>query len=115
MYGYDSWAGFTGTGTAALSKATKKLSFTINGTTYSAKGSGAAIASCGGGEIGFSVAGTVKAPKADKGQSVSLVACLGAVTGTELTSYTNFLLDLDGPGFVTTAQIEPAYSSLTIG
>jgi hypothetical protein len=114
MYGYGSWSNFETEGTSSIQKALKKLSFTINGIAYSTKTTGAADISCAGGEVGFSVTGTVSAPKQDKGQSAVLDACLGAVTGTGLNSPETFSNNIGGPGTVATATLDPATSTVEI-
>jgi len=111
---FNSWSGFIAQGTTAVAKDTKKLTINVNGITYSIKGTGATVAATCGSEVGYTITGAVKAPKNDKGQTVNLTACLGAVTGTGLSSYTNFVLNLNGPGVLATAQIDPATSTLSI-
>jgi hypothetical protein len=115
-YGYDSWSNFTTGGTTAIQKALKKLNFTLNGIAYETKTTSASqvVFNACGSEVGFQLNGTVAAPKQDKGQSSQLIACLGAVTGTGLTSYTNFFDDYNGPGTVATAQIDPSVSTVEI-
>ncbi len=115
-YGYDSWNNFETGGTTAIQKALKKLSFTINGIAYSTKTTSSAevVEGACGDEVGFAITGTVSAPKADKGQSAVLTACLGAVTGSGETSSANFFDDIGGPGTVTSAQIDPAHSTVAI-
>jgi hypothetical protein len=113
-YGYGSWSNFETEGTASIQKALKSLSFTINGINYSSKTSSAADIGCAGGEVGFSVTGTISAPKADKGQSAVLDACLGTVTGTGLNSPHTFSNNIEGPGTVATATLDPATSTVEI-
>ncbi len=115
-YGYGSWANFENSGTASIQKALKKLSFTINGIAYQSKTTSAATVVGGacGSEAGFQLNGTIKAPKQDKNQPVVLVACLGASTGTGLTSTSNFALNAFGPGTVTSSQIDPTTSTIQI-
>lgn len=115
-YGYDSWTNYANSGASTLQKAVKKLSFTINGIAYSSKTTSAAAYSCSGGEVGFKVTGTVSAPKADKGQSAVLIACLGATTGTGTSSncQASFVNCVYGPGYVATAKIDPTTSSIAI-
>jgi hypothetical protein len=115
-YGYDSWANFENSGSAAIAKALKHLSFTINGIAYSSKTASAATVVGGacGSEAGFQLNGAISAPKPDKGQTVVLVACLGVSTGTGLTSYTNFAANAFGPGTVTSAQIDASTSTIKI-
>jgi hypothetical protein len=114
--GWDSWGDFAATGTASVLKSTKKLNFTINGIPYAVKNTAASAVSCAGGEVGFQITGTVKAPKNDKGQTDTLTACLGAVTGTDLVGpdFQNNLFAPE-PTTVATAQIDPATSSVAIG
>jgi len=57
----------------------------------------------------------VAAPKADKGQSAVLDACLGAVTGTGLNTPATFSNNVGGPGTVATATLDPATSTVAIG
>ncbi len=114
--GYDSWNNFATGGTASLQKATKKLSFTINGITYTTKSTSASATGCSGGEVGFKVVGTVKGPKNDKGQTATLTACLGSTTGTGTTAacQANFAKCINGPGTVQTTQLDPATSRVDI-
>jgi|HubBroStandDraft_6_1064221.scaffolds.fasta_scaffold07093_3 hypothetical protein len=114
-YGYGSWSNYASSGASTIQKATKKLSFTVNGVTYKTKTTSATAVGCAGGEAGFKVVGTISSPKAQKGQPSTFTACLGAVTGTGLTSYTNFVANFNGPGTVATAQIDPATSTLVLG
>jgi hypothetical protein len=116
--GWDSWGDFAATGTASVLKSTKKLNFTINGIPYATKNTAASVHSCAGGEEGFQITGTVKAPKNDKGQTDTLTACLGQVTGTDLQGSTPYMfqnqLFAPEPTTVATAQIDPATSSVAI-
>jgi hypothetical protein len=114
-YGYDSWANFASGGTASIQKALKSLSFTVNTIAYSSKitTSSEVVDGACGSEVGFQLGGTVSAPKVDKGQAVSLLACLGTVTGTGLSGST-FASNIGGPGTVATAQIDPSVSVLKI-
>jgi hypothetical protein len=114
-YGYGSWANFASGGTSSIQKALKDISFTINGINYESKTSSSAEISCAGGEFGFSVTGSISAPKVDKGQSAVLTACLGAVTGTGLNSPATFSNNIGGPGTVATATLDPATSTVAIG
>jgi hypothetical protein len=113
-YGYGSWSNFESTGTSSIQKALKTIHFTINGIAYETKTSSAAAIGCAGGEVGFSVSGTVAAPKVDKGQTAVLDACLGAVTGTGLNSPQTFANNIGGPGTVATATLDPATSTVAI-
>jgi len=64
-YGYDSWSNFESGGVASVQKSLKKLTFTINGITYSTKTTSAAIdGSCANGEVGFLITGTAYSPVA---------------------------------------------------
>ena len=114
-YGYGSWANYVSSGSSSIAKATKKLSFTVNSVLYKTKTTSATAVGCSGGEAGFKVVGTISSPKAQKGQPSTFTACLGAVTGAGLTSYTNFVANVNGPGTVATAQIDPATSTLVLG
>ena len=116
-YGYDSWSNFESGGVASVQKSLKKLTFTINGITYSTTTTSAAIdGSCANGEVGFLITGTVKAPKNDKAQTDTLAACLGTVTGPGVVgSPPTFTGNLFGPGTVATAQIDPATSTISVG
>jgi|HubBroStandDraft_6_1064221.scaffolds.fasta_scaffold17290_2 hypothetical protein len=116
--GWDSWGDFASTGTATILKSTKKLNFTINGIPYQTKNTSAAAIGCPGGEVGFQISGTIKAPKNDKGQTDVLTACLGTVTGTSLQGSTPFMFQnqvfAPEPTTVATAQIDPVTSSVAI-
>jgi hypothetical protein len=114
-YGYGSWSNFTSNGTSSIQKALKTIHFTINGIAYESKTTGSAIISCAGGEFGFSISGSIAAPKVDKGQPAVLQACLGTVTGTGLNSPATFSNNVGGPGVVATATLDPATSNVAIG
>jgi hypothetical protein len=115
-YGYGSWANFASGGTTSIQKALKKLNFTIGAIAYQTKTTSASIIGCPGSEAGFQLVGTVKSPKAAKGQTSTLIACLGAITGTGLNPGDNFgQAALDQIGTVATAQIDPVNSSVTVG
>lgn len=90
---YDQASAFASTGTATLQKALKKLTFTVNGITFSAKTTSATTSGAGqcSGEIGFVVSGTVKA-KPFTYSTFTLIACLGADTGPNTTN--SFLADI---------------------
>jgi len=114
--GWDSWGDFAATGTASILKDTKKLNFTINGIGYQTKNTSASAITCTGGETGFQISGTIKAPKNDKGQADVLTACLGTVTGSNLVGPTfGDNVFAPEPTTVATAQIDPAHSSIAIG
>jgi len=118
---YDSESGFAMTGTSAIAKSLKKLTFTINGITYQTKTTSANAISCsdtsnppGGNptETGFQVNGLVKKPKQDKGQTTQVNACLGADSGPGTSG--NFTIDLGtGNGTIATATIDPITSTVT--
>lgn len=112
-YGYDSWNNYETSGASSLSSL-KLLKFTINGIKYEIDDLSGTAVGCADSEVGFSLTGTVKSPKADKGQSADLTACLGSVTGTGLTETTNFAGDIGGPGTLATAQVDPATSTIAI-
>jgi hypothetical protein len=112
---YDTWNQFISNGTASVLKSVKKLTINVNGVTYSIKGTSVNESPPCGSEVGFGIGGVVTAPKNDKGQAVTLNACLGSVTGTGLNSYSNFAADISGPGVMTTAQIDSTVSTLSIG
>jgi hypothetical protein len=121
-YGYGSWANFVSGGTTSIQKALKKLNFTIGAIAYQTKTTGAseilpgATNPCGNNEVGFQIVGTVKAPKNDKGQTSTLNACLGNITGTGLNPGDNFLAAaVDQVGTVATAAIDPAFSTVHVG
>jgi hypothetical protein len=121
-YGYGSWSNFVSGGTTSIQKALKKLNFTIGAIAYQTKTTGAseilpgASNPCGSNEVGFQIVGTVKAPKNDKGQTSTLNACLGAITGTGLNPGDNFLAAaVDQIGTVQTAQIDPTFSTASVG
>jgi hypothetical protein len=116
-YGYDSWGDFTSGGTSSIQKALKNLDFTINGIAYETKTTGSAEIVNGvcGDEVGFQITGTVKGPKQDKGQTSTLTACLGSISGTGLGTETTFEDAVIGQqGTVASAQIDPAYSTVAI-
>jgi hypothetical protein len=120
MYGYGSWQNFENSGVSSIQKALKTLTFTINGITYTSKTTSAATlvgSPCVDGsntQAGFQIKGTVSAPKNDKGELVTLNACLGATTGTGITSTTNFVDNAFGPGTVTSSTLDPADSTIAI-
>ena len=119
-YGYGSWANFTTGGTASIQKSLKKLSFTLNSVAYKTKTTGASEilpgGACGASEVGFQIVGSVSSPKASKGQTSTLNACLGTITGTGLKPGDNFLAAvIDQIGTVATANIDPATSTVHVG
>ncbi len=121
-YLYDTESGFATTGTTSIQKALKKITLHVGGRTYQTKTSAASSTGCTapppgpGGvqqETGFKIVGTVKSPKQDKGQTVTLIACLGADTGPGTTgSFTSDLLL--GTGTIASATIDGATSTLSI-
>ncbi len=121
-YGYGSWSNFVSGGTTSIQKALKKLNFTIGAIAYQTKTTGAseilpgASNPCGSNEVGFQIVGTVKAPKNDKGQTSTLNACLGAISGSGLNPGDNFLAAaVDQIGTVATAQVDPTLSTVHVG
>ncbi len=117
MYGYGSWSNFAASGASTIQKSLKKLSFTINSIAYTSKTTSASevVGGACGSEVGFQLTGSISGPKQDKGQSATLLACLGTVTGSKLNSPPTFANNIGGPGTVATAQIDPATSHLHIG
>jgi hypothetical protein len=121
-YTYDSEASFATTGTSSILKSLKKITFTVAGRTYLSKSSAANSITCtdsvsppGGDptEVGFKITGSVKSPKNDKGESVTLVACLGTDSGPGTTG--SFFDDLaSGTGTIAGASIDGHTSSLAI-
>ena len=123
-YSYDSEAGFASTGTSSIQKSLKKLTFTVNGHTYQTKTSVANDLACtsnsppggpGGDpqEVGFSVVGTVKSPKNDKGETTTLNACLGVDNGPGTSG--SFFDDLEsGIGTIAGTTIDGSTSTLTV-
>ncbi len=121
-YSYDTEGGFASTGTSSILKSLKKLNFTLNGVAYQTKSTGASSISCTdsvsppGGvatEVGFEITGSVKGPKNDKGESVTLKACLGTDTGPGTSG--SFLEDLgSGIGTIATAAIDGNSSTVAI-
>jgi hypothetical protein len=121
-YSYDTESSFATTGTASILKSLKKLTFTVAGRTYQSKSSAASAISCtdvtsppGGDptEAGFKITGTVKSPKNDKGETVTLIACLGTDSGPGTSG--SFFDDLgSGNGTIAGASIDGHTSSLAI-
>ncbi|HLX87593.1 MAG TPA: hypothetical protein VKR22_03890 [Acidimicrobiales bacterium] len=116
---YDNWGGFTSLATLkSVTKSLKSVSVTYAGVTYVLKTTSTAPSGCSSGtygnELGFQINGTVKAPKADKGMTSTLIACLGADSGSGASG--NFNTDSSNQaGPVATATIDGATSSITIG
>jgi hypothetical protein len=122
FHGFDSWANFDNGGLVALGSGLKgDLGFAINGITYLAThGSVTAFAIppgglCGASEEGFQVVGTPRSPKKDRSQTITMNNCLGAITGTGLTSSSFLGASIDQNGAVATVQIDPATSTVHIG
>jgi hypothetical protein len=113
-YGYDAWSGYISEGTSSIQKAIPTLAFTLNGNSFTATTSKVSDLSCKDSEVGFSITGKVTAPAAYKGATSTLSACLGKVTGTGLTSTTNFAKDINGPGTLKTATIDKTTSTIKI-
>jgi hypothetical protein len=122
-YGYGSWGNFASNGVASLEKSLKKLPITIGATTLSTKltsasetvGGQCTNGAHGGTEAGFTINYTVKGPKADKGQTAVVVACLGSVTGSGETNPNSFFQDASsGAGTVFTATVDTHVSSVTV-
>ncbi len=121
-YAYDSEGGFAATGTTSILKSLKKLKFTLDGVNYQTKATSAGDIGCAdnidppGGqpvETGFKISGTVKAPKNDKGETVTLNVCLGLDSGPGTSG--NFTEDLGtGTGTIVTAAIDGNTSTVAI-
>lgn len=121
-YTYDSEASFATTGTSSILKSLKKLSFTVEGRLYSTKSTAAAAITCSDvtsppagdpTEVGFKITGTVKGPKNDKGQTTTLIACLGTDHGPGTSG--SFFDDLgSGIGTIVGASIDGNDSTLSI-
>lgn len=120
-YVYDSEGQFASSGVSTIQKDLKHLSFTVNGITFAAKTTSAAVSGSGqcSGEIGFVLSGTVKA-KPFTYSTFQFVACLGADTGTNTSG--SFLTDIAGEAggntstVIATAAIDggPGESTLSI-
>ena len=116
-YVTDQASGLTTSG-PSLKKAIKKGTFVLNGISLPFKTSVAgAYTGCGGAEQGFQITGTVK-NKAFAYTTFALTICLGDDSGTGTTN--NFANDIvtalastSGPT-ITSAEIDPAYSSLAV-
>lgn len=114
-YYTGTWAQFATSG-GSIGKSLKHLTITVNGITYGFKGLSASevVGGACGADVGFSISGTVKAPKTAKGLTSTLLACLGTDTGTGTSG--NFGSDFGSPtAVVATAQIDPALSYVQIG
>jgi hypothetical protein len=122
-YAYDSEANFVSTGTGSILKSLKKLNFTLDGVNYATKSSASNSIGCTDSvsppagnpqEIGFQIVGAVKGPKNDKGQAVTLNACLGTDTGPGTSG--SFLTDFgSGVGTIATVAIDVNTSTIHIG
>jgi hypothetical protein len=120
-YGYDSWGDYAAGGVKSVKASLKTTTFTVNGTSYTAKTKKAAAVGCdSGAEVGFSVSGAVTS-EPGKGDAVTLTACLGTVTGSGLPAHPTFKGELvansSGPGdgsTVASAQVDPAFSTVEI-
>jgi hypothetical protein len=128
-----SLAGFASTGASSLGKALKTIDITVTDggltdspITYVLKTTSTqeVVGGCGGSsgdnsEVGFLASGSVSSPKADKGLSASLTACLGTVTqGTGGAQGQSFLAVLESGNpneVIQGVQVDPVYSSLAIG
>jgi hypothetical protein len=121
-YGYNSWNNYETTGTSSLGSITS-LAFTINSIKYTVVPSSSGPTSCtdasvpGGVEVGFKFTGSVSKPTQDAGQSATLIACLGATTGTGTSTdcQENFEQCIGNAGTVATATVDPATSTIDIG
>jgi hypothetical protein len=120
-YGYDSWGDYVAGGVKSIKGSLKTTSFVVNGTSYTAKTKKAVAVGCdSGAEVGFSITGSVTSATG-KGDAVTLTACLGSVSGSNLPAHATFLGELEAnsssPGdgsTVSSAQIDPGFSSVEI-
>ena len=110
---YDGESNFASQSTLrTITKAVKKISFTLDGILYQTKTASASEIACGNGDVGFKISGSVKKPKNDKGQSSVVDVCLGSDTGPGTTG--SFFADLvSGTGTIATAQIDPSAGGST--
>jgi hypothetical protein len=131
QYGFESWANFTdGSFATAIQnpvpghftspKSSDGFRFNINGFEYFEHStSSSTILSggrCGGSEVGFQIVGSVRTPRNDKSQTMTLTDCLGAITGMGLNPGDNFFdASVDQMGVVTSVAIDPATSTVHIG
>lgn len=117
-YGYDSWNNFETSGTTSIAKSLKKVTFTIDGVTYSTKTTAAAVTSCTSGtygtEAGFKISGEVKGPKNDKGESSTLTVCLGSDAGTDTSGNFNHDFLENASSVITSAGIDGTTSTVAI-
>ena len=130
-YGFESWADFTdGSFTAtiqnphpgrfAYSRRSYGFRFTISGFDYFAHSTSSSTilagGVCGPSEVGFQIVGTVRTPRNDRMQTMTLTDCLGAITGVGLKPGDNFFdASVDQVGTVTSVAIDPATSTVHIG
>jgi hypothetical protein len=122
-HGFNSWANFSSGGQIALAQSDSQdaTRVTINGIAYSSGRrpiSTSAIPPgglCGSSEEGYQTVTQVKQPKQDKSQTITITACLGAVTGTGLTSSTFIGVATDQNGMLNTAEVDPATSTVHVG
>jgi hypothetical protein len=123
MFGINSWANYNSDSAMAFGHSYKKSVFQldVNGINYlgsrptmheSAIPAGGI---CGSSEEGFQLTALPRAPRADRAQTITVTACLGAVTGTGLTSSTFLGASFDQNGAVVTIQVDPMTSSVHIG
>ncbi len=119
FFGYDSWANFDQAGLrTAASFFPSDFAANINGSSgkwQRHRWTASAIAPggiCGSSEEGFQITGPIQHHIK---QTMTLTVCLGAVSGTGLTSSTFLGASQDQNGVVQTVAIDPATSSLTIG
>jgi hypothetical protein len=122
-YGFNSWANVTD-GTLASwiqkdSRGQQGWRMLINGKDYYANATNAvtipAGGACGSSEMGFHMVATVRGPRVDRFQILTLTYCLGAITGTGLNPGDNFYdASVDQIGHVSSAAIDPATSTVHI-
>ena len=105
-YWYDGESNFSSPSTlTTITKALKKVTFTIDNVLYQTKTTSATDLACSNGDVGFKISGTVKKPKNDKNQSSVVDVCLGADSGPGTTG--SFFPDLiTGTGTIATATID---------
>jgi hypothetical protein len=122
-YGFNSWANVTdGTLAYWIQKDTRGQQgwrMLINGRAYYANATNAvtipAGGACGSSEMGFHMTATVRGPRIDRFQAMTLTYCLGTITGTGLNPGDNFYAaSVDHIGLVYNAAIDPATSTVHI-
>jgi len=122
-YGYNSWANVTdGTLASEIQKDSRGQQgwrMIINGRGYYANATTAVTipvgGACGSSEMGFQMVATVRGPRIDRFQTMTLTYCLGSITGSGLNPGDNFYdASVDQVGFVSTAAIDPATSTVHI-